>query len=267
MARRLLQRLMRGWTITRAESSDRVVTRPQSSSALSRILVGGTVRGVERHGKWLRVSLDGDARFFSHLGMTGDWAAAKSEAPPQRFERARFDLTKGAGRRSIRYLDARRFGRLLAARDDIPEWSELGPDPLSGGLDAVVLSSALGRSRRPVKDALMDQSILAGIGNILATEGLWHARLDPRSRSDRLLAEDVSNIVRGLRTAIERQMKAREKTYGGEPQETFAAYGRQGEPCRRCRSPLRRIVLGGRTTTFCAHCQILRGTRSRRVRP
>src|SRR4051794_15818331 len=156
MARRLLQSLMRGFTITRAESSDRVVTRPQSSGVLSRILAGRTVRGVERHGKWLRVSLDDGARLFSHLGMTGDWAAANVDAPPLRFERARFDLTKGDRRRSVRYLDARRFGRLLAAEDDIPEWRELGPDPLSGGLDANVLSRALARSRRPVKEALMD---------------------------------------------------------------------------------------------------------------
>ena len=106
--------------------------------------------------------------------------------------------------------------------------------------------------------------MLAGIGNILATEGLWHARIDPRSRSDRLTAKDVSAIVRGLRTAIGRQMKAREKAaQGAEPRETFAAYGREGEPCRRCKRPLRRIVLGGRTTTFCAHCQVRRGIGSR----
>jgi len=226
---------------------------------LSRILAGRAVRAVERRGKWLRLSLDGGARLFSHLGVTGDFAAASVEAPPQRFERARFDVAKGARRRSIRYLDARRFGRLLAARDDIPEWSELGPDPLSDGLDAAALASALGRSRRPLKDALMDQSMLAGIGNILATEGLWHARIDPRSRSDRLTAKDVSAIVRGLRKAIGRQMNAREKAaQGTEPRETFAAYGREGEPCRRCKRPLCRIVLGGRTTTFCGHCQLRR---------
>jgi formamidopyrimidine-DNA glycosylase len=264
MARRLLEQLMRGATITRAESSDRVVTRPQSPGTLSRILVGHSVRAVERRGKWLRLSLDDGRRLFSHLGMTGDFTGADVDAPAQRFERARFDVKKGAHSGSIRYLDARRFGRLLAARDDIPEWSELGPDPLSDGLDAALLTNALARSRRPVKDALMDQTVLAGIGNILATEGLWHARLDPRSRSDRLTPRDASAIVRGLRTAIGRQMKAREKTaQGSEPRETFAAYGREGEPCRRCRRPLRRIVLGGRTTTFCAHCQARRGTGSR----
>ena len=259
MARRFLERLMRGATITRAESSDGVVTRPQPSGTLSRILVGHAVRAVERRGKWLRLSLDDGGRLFCHLGMTGDFATAEVDAPPHRFERARFDVKKGARHRSIRYLDARRFGRLLAARDDIPEWSELGPDPLADGLDAAVLAKALARSRRPVKDALMDQTILAGVGNILATEGLWHARLDPRSRSDRLGGRDVSAIVRGLRTAIGRQMKAREKAaQGTEPRETFAAYGREGEPCRRCKTALRRIVLGGRTTTFCGHCQVRR---------
>jgi formamidopyrimidine-DNA glycosylase len=263
MARRLLQRVMRGATIVRAESSDRVITRPQAPATLSRMLVGRTVGSVDRRGKWLRVVLDGEVRLFSHLGMTGDWVAAKAGEPPQRFERARFDVTKGARCRSIRYLDARRFGRLRAALHDIPEWSELGPDPLSDGLDAVALANTLARSRRPVKDALMDQTVLAGIGNILATEALWHARIDPRSPSDRLTTKDVSAVVKGLRTAIERQMKARENVSVGEPHETFAAYGRGGEPCPRCGSSLRRIVLGGRTTTFCAHCQARRGSRSR----
>src|SRR5262245_28331341 len=112
MARRLLERLMRGTTITRAESSDAVITRPEAPGTLSRILVGRTVRAVERRGKWLRLSLDDGGRLFSHLGMTGDFVAADVDAPSQRFERARFDVTKGARRRSIRYVDARRFGRL-----------------------------------------------------------------------------------------------------------------------------------------------------------
>jgi formamidopyrimidine-DNA glycosylase len=255
--------LLRGATIARAASTDRVITRPEAPGTLSRILVGHTVRSVDRRGKWLRVLLDGEARLFSHLGMTGDWVAANAGDPPQRFERARFDVTKGARSSSVRYLDARRFGRLLAALHEIPEWSELGPDPLSDGLDAAALAKKLAQSRRPVKDALMDQTVLAGIGNILATEALWHARLDPRSRSDRLTPKDVSAVARSLRTAIERQLKARENASGGEPRETFAAYGRGGEPCRRCGSSLRRIVLGGRTTTFCGHCQTRRGSRSR----
>jgi formamidopyrimidine-DNA glycosylase len=258
MARRLLARLMKGASVVRAGSADRVITRPDVPGTLAKILVGGKVRAVDRRGKWLRVVLDGGGRLFSHLGMTGDWTAAAIDEPPLRFERARFDVTKGRVRRSIRYVDARRFGRLRAAREDIPEWLELGPDPMSDGLDAASLGAALGRSRRPVKDALMDQKVLAGIGNILATEALWHARLDPRSPSNVLTAKDVAAVVRGLRTAIRRQLTSRERTRYGEPHDVFFAYGREGEHCRRCGSVFRRIVLGGRGTTFCPGCQVRR---------
>jgi formamidopyrimidine-DNA glycosylase len=261
MARRLLDGALRGATVTRADCDDRVLLRPETPGALAKQLVGRKVRAVERRGKWVRVVLDDGGRLFSHLGMTGGWLVAKVDDPPARFERARFDLTKGRARRSLRYLDSRRFGRLIAAPDDIASWCELGPDPMEGGLDPSTLAATLARSRRPVKDALMDQTFLAGIGNILATEGLWNARIDPRSPSNLLDAKDVGNLVRGLRKAIDKQLTAREKADGGEPDDDFAAYGRVGKPCRRCRTLLSRIVLGGRTTTFCGHCQMRRGSK------
>ena|SRR5690349_5542932 len=126
---------------------------------------------------------------------------------------------------------------------------------MSDGLDARELATAFGRIRRSVKEALMDQTVLAGIGNILATEALWHARLDPRSPANALTPADVRNLVRGLRTAIRRQLATRERARGGEPRDVFFAYGREGETCARCDGVLRRIVLGGRGTTFCSGCQ------------
>src|SRR6201999_1009380 len=107
------------------------------------------------------------------------------------------------------------FGRLLAGKEDIAAWRELGPDPMEGGLDGDALATALARGRRTIKEALMDQTMLAGIGNILATEALWHAKLDPRSRTDALTPKDVPNLVHGLRTAIARQLRSREKAAGG----------------------------------------------------
>ncbi|HEX3598205.1 MAG TPA: DNA-formamidopyrimidine glycosylase family protein [Polyangiaceae bacterium] len=263
MARRLLEEALRGTTITRAQSADRLITKPSAPGGLARLLVGRTVRAIERRGKRLRLLLDDGGRLFSHLGMTGDWLVMRLDEPPARFERARIDVKRGKAERSLRYVDARRLGRLVASKEDIAAWRDLGPDPMSDGLDAQVLAHRLGRTRRPVKDALMDQSVLAGIGNILATEGLWHARIDPRSQSDRLSADDVRAIVAGLRKAIEKQLDSREKAHGGDPHDVFAAYGRAGEPCNRCGTQLSRIVLGGRTTTYCAHCQKRRGSRKK----
>jgi formamidopyrimidine-DNA glycosylase len=195
--------------------------------------------------------------------MTGWWVERDQDSPKQRSERARIDVLRGDGRHSsVRYLDSRRFGRLIVAKEDIAEWRSLGPDPLVDGIRAEVLSDKLGRSRRAVKEALMDQSVLAGVGNILATEALFHARIDPRSRSDALSRAEIGKIARGLDTALRHELAAREKARADEFLDVFSVYGRAGEPCPRCRSPIARVVLGGRTTTFCKKCQVRRGRRA-----
>jgi formamidopyrimidine-DNA glycosylase len=258
-ARRRLHHGLAKATITAAHSVDKRVLRPEAPGALSRALVGRTVREVSRRGKWLRVLLDDGGRVFSHLGMTGWWVERDVDSPKERSERARLDVETDDGRsRSVRYLDSRRFGRLIVAKKDIPEWSTLGPDPLVDGIDVEQLADALARSRRPVKDAIMDQSILAGIGNILATEALWHARIDPRSQSDALSRGDVAKVARGLDKAIREELAARDASKDDEWIDIFAVYGHSGEPCPRCRSPIARVVIGGRTTAFCKKCQARR---------
>jgi len=109
----------------------------------------------------------------------------------------------------------------------------------------------------------MDQTVLAGIGNILATEALWHAGIDPRSPANALTRADVKNVVRGLGTAIRRQIDSRERARD----DVFFAYGKEGTSCRRCGTELRRIVLGGRGTTFCTGCQARRKVSRTRMRP
>jgi formamidopyrimidine-DNA glycosylase len=263
--RRRLQRALAGATIVAARSTDRRVLRPEAPSAFGRALVGRAVREVDRRGKWLRLVLDDGGRLFSHLGMTGWWVEIDPEGPQQPSERARIDAAGPGGRAvSVRYLDARRFGRLIASSGDIPEWRALGPDPLADGVDAQRLAGPFARRRRAVKEVLMDQSVLAGIGNILATEALWHARIDPRSRSDALSRADAASVARGLRTALRREIAAREASEGDSWTDAFAVYGRAGEPCPRCGEPIARVVLGGRTTAFCRSCQVLR-RRARRA--
>jgi len=264
--RQRLQSALRGATIASAQSRDRRILRPQTPRSFSRALTGRKVRSIARRGKWLRIELDDGFRLFSHLGMTGWWVERELDAPKQTSERARLDLTRGARATSLRYLDSRRFGRLIASQDDIAQWRALGPDPLVDGIDVKALAAALARSRRAVKDAVMDQSILAGIGNILATEALWHARIDPRSSSDALPRADVGKLARGLGTALRRELSAREGATGpDEWQDVFAVYGRTGQPCPRDGSTLARVRIGGRTTTFCKTCQILRKKSARRL--
>lgn len=258
-----LRAALTGATIVSASSADRHILRPQSPRTFARTLTGRTIRKVDRRGKWLRIVLEDGSRLFSHLGMTGWWTRCAREAPRQQWERARIDVRKKRISGSVRYVDARRFGRLIVSKDDIPEWRALGPDPLNDRLRAADLGKALARTRRSVKEAIMDQTVLAGVGNILATEGLWHARIDPRSSSDGLSKADVRAVARGLRVAIRRELAERRTAPGADEwHDVFAVYGRAGAPCPREGATILSAVIAGRTTAFCKVCQVLRGSPS-----
>jgi formamidopyrimidine-DNA glycosylase len=248
-----LQRWLVGATVTDAGCTDSRLTRPKAPRAFAGTLVGRTFERVARKGKWLRLETNDGGKVFSHLGMTGDWRRAAARAPTLRFERARIDVVRRGVASSVRYVDARRFGRLIAACEDIADWTALGPDPLADGIDVRRFSEALAR-RRAVKEIVMDQRVLAGVGNILATEALWIARVDPRSRGEALRPADARAIAKGIRRAIARELA----DASGERTGTFAIYGRAGKPCPRCGTRLSSVVLGGRTSVFCSDCQVRR---------
>jgi formamidopyrimidine-DNA glycosylase len=243
--------------VTAAACTDVRLARPGSPRAFVSALVGKRFVGVARKGKWLRLEMEGGGLVFSHLGMTGEWVRVPTAAPEQRFERARIDVLRLGRAHSVRYLDSRRFGRLVATRDELSEWTELGPDPLADGLDVRHLSKAFAASRRSAKEILMDQRVLAGVGNILATEAMWMARIDPRSPGLALASADTRAIAKGVRRAIALELAERKK-YGDAPLDSFFVYGRAGKPCPRCGTVLSSVALGGRTTVFCSTCQLRR---------
>jgi formamidopyrimidine-DNA glycosylase len=258
-ARRKLSRWLRGATIVSARAFDAVIMRPRAPATLARDLRGRRVERVERRGKWLRIVLAPDGLLFSHLGMTGDWQrVAFASAEEVRWERARLDVEKNGRRWRVAYSDPRKFGRLVFSKNDIPSWSALGPDPLEDGIDVDGLAAKLARrGKRSIKEALMDQTVLAGVGNIQATEGLWKAKIDPRSKAGALAAKDVAGVVRGLRWTIERTLADLEENGGWleDDSDPFVVYGHKGQPCPRCKTALERVMLGGRTTTYCPGCQ------------
>jgi len=222
-------------------------------------LQGRRVQRVERRGKWLRVALD-DGAFFSHLGMTGKWAEASPKDEPLRFERVRLDVVVGRAKRSVRYLDSRLFGRFAAPAEDLPIWRALGPDPLVDGIDVGALHAKLQRRKLAIKPVLLDQKVLAGIGNIYATEGLFTARIDPRRAASSLTRLETGAVARGLRKALLKSLARSTEdsiTYVQEPgaDNPFLIYGNEGMPCPRCKRPLGKMVLGGRGTVFCSRCQ------------
>jgi len=252
-----LQRSLVGATVRAAQCADARLARPGSPSAFARVLVGRTFEQVVRRGKWLRLDLDDGARVFSHLGMTGGWRQVAIDAPPLRFERARIDVGRHGRASSLRYVDSRRFGRLIAGRKDIADWMALGPDPLVEGIDDRRLFEAFAKRRRAVKEILMDQRVIAGVGNILATEALWVARIDPRSPGNALLPVHARAIAKAIQRAIAREFANRSRK-GDGPADSFYVYGRAGKPCPRCGARLSSVDLGGRTSAFCRRCQILR---------
>jgi formamidopyrimidine-DNA glycosylase len=256
IARRRLERSLAGATIRAASCNDRWLLRPRSPAHFSRALAGRTVRSVARRGKWLRLLLDDGTRIFSHLGMTGEWLNADDARSEARSERARLDVARDKhGASSVRYLDSRRFGRLVVSERDITEWTELGPDPLADGIDVSRFAAALQRRRGAIKAVLMDQTVLAGIGNIIATEALWRARMDPRTPSNRVDGAGAARLARALKAEIlhELRMRTRSDDYR---QNVFSVYGRAGEACKRCGTTIQRTVIAGRTTAFCPRCQV-----------
>jgi formamidopyrimidine-DNA glycosylase len=184
IVRRHLLRWTRGAAIVDVDARDRRILRPGSPAGFRRALVGRRVRGVSRRGKWLRIELDAGLRVFSHLGMTGDWMQRDPHAAAEPSERARLILRRGRASTSVRYCDARRFGRLVVAHDDIDEWRELGPDPLNDGLDAESLAASLAKSRRALKEHRPRRSNDGALPAVPAPPALKLTRTGAR-RSDR----------------------------------------------------------------------------------
>jgi formamidopyrimidine-DNA glycosylase len=265
LAARLLRREAIGHRIGSVDADASRVLRPAGRNALAP-LVGGRFRDVRRIGKHLLVALDsarGPIGLHSHLGMTGKWVVrARGEEPP-RFSRARIALDDG---RVLHYADQRMFGRLeVVPRADFSKLEDvaaLGPDPIEQGIDARTIHARLQRTRRSVKVALMDQSLIPGVGNIQASETLFRARIDPRRPASSITAAEANRIAAGVIASVKESLAHLEAQAGdvsyveeGGPN-PFAVYAREGERCPRCkRAKIERIVIDGRSTFFCPHCQ------------
>jgi formamidopyrimidine-DNA glycosylase len=242
-----------GGRIVRVASSDRRVYQRRADPE------GRVIRSVGRRGKWLRIDLD-VGFVFSHLGMTGDWTICDPSSPALPFERVRLDVERRRRVRSARYTDPRRFGRFVVAARPIEAWTALGPDPWLDGIDQARLLAALKRRKQAVKAVLLDQALLAGVGNILAVEALWNARIDPRTPAHRMNERDVAAIADGLHAIIAETLAydeaAMEEAAQAAPAAPpFRVYGRAGRACVRCGATIRQIVLAGRGTAFCDRCQ------------
>ncbi len=235
------------------------------------LLLGSTITALARRGKQLAIIGDGNAVLCVHLGMSGQlqYVPYRQRLPRTDHIHCIWRLRATSGDRGrLVFRDPRRFGglwlfrSLAALREE--RWSRLGPDAL--GITAPALGMALARTRRPLKAALLDQSLLCGLGNIYVDECLFAARLDPRSVSRALGPAPIAALASAIRSILRRAIAAGGSTIrdyldaSGRPGSYHLAhrvYGRAGQPCLRCRRTLRHTMIAQRSTVFCSGCQHL----------
>jgi formamidopyrimidine-DNA glycosylase len=230
-----------------------------------RKLAGSRIVGIRRHGKYLLVDFDHDLTMLVHLGMTGRLLVVPGASPRAKHTHLLLSLKDG---RELRFVDARRFGQIdvLARGSEAshPALAQLGPDPMVHGLDAEALHALAKRRKTTLKAFVLDQSVVAGVGNIYASEALWRAKLRPGARALGLSSAGATRLATAIHEVLERAL-----TKGGTSLRDFVdasgtrgenadylwVYGRAGEPCPRCKSRIRRTVHQGRATYYCPTCQ------------
>ena len=242
----------------------------EDPAALAELLPGRRIESVDRLGKFIRLQLSASEaaksperqiHFVIHLGMTGWLGVRRPDDPVPAHTHAFFELEDG---RELRYTDIRRFGQMIVvAGDQFEAFSgRLGHEPLE--ISASEFDRRLGGRQARIKALLLDQRVFRGIGNIYADESLWQARIHPARIAARLNSKELG----GLRKAIQRVLRHAIADRGssisnfvdaegqpGEYQQRHRAYGREGKPCFRCGTKIRRAIVAGRSSFFCPRCQ------------
>jgi formamidopyrimidine-DNA glycosylase len=269
---RHLRPLLRGKTIRAVDVRREKVLRPTSPQKFRRILVGAKFQDLSRRGKYLLFQLQNKSGeiflLLGHLGMTGRMFLAKKGEPLPKHAAVIFDL----GRENFVYEDTRYFGRLTL---DLSAVEKLGPEPLDKNFSPEIFARELKRSRQAIKVKLLDQSLVAGVGNIYASEALFRARISPKRAANRLTFAQIKNLWRAIRDVLAEAIdcgstvplnfhagKTDGLFYFGRADsapdyyaERLQVYDRAGRPCATCRRPIKRIVQAARSTFYCPRCQ------------
>jgi formamidopyrimidine-DNA glycosylase len=254
VAVRLLRSVALGRTIRDVHRWHSATRRALSDSDVTR-LIGRRVTDVRRRGKHQLLALDDGATIHAHFRMDGDWHVGHSVDAPPRYARAALDFEDGT---RLSLVDPRALATLatlaVPASDD-GTLSSLGPEPTDEDFDVNVLRSALRTRRGPIKPVLLDQRVVAGLGNIYAAEALWHAGISPRVAANRLGPARVARLADAMRFVLHDAIESPGRYRTGESSNALHVYGREGEACDRCGAAVRRIVQSGRSTYFCPRCQ------------
>lgn len=227
-------------------------------------LVGATLTAVRRHGKYLLLDTDGPLTLLVHLGMTGRVLIQQKSAPTPKHTHVVLDL----GLRELRFADARRFGQIdvleRAKERSHAALASLGPDPIVHGIDVKAFAERAKGKKATLKAFLLDQTVLAGVGNIYASEALWRAQLRPTTRAHRLTADSAARLAAAIDETLRNALDNGGTTFSdfiaadgaeGYNEDYLWVYGRAGEPCLRCKTLIKRAVHQGRVTYYCPTCQ------------
>ena len=231
--------------------------------AFQRRIAGQRVEAVGRRGKYVTLRLSGGDWLLIHLKMTGHLQVMPENAPAEPYVRAVFRLGGGC---QLRFHDQRKFGRLHLTGDPKGVLGDLGPEPLADDFDLETFAALLRRRRGRLKPLLLNQRFIAGLGNIYADEALFAAGLHPERSADSLDDDEVAALYSAVRRVLCQGVENRGTTLSdggyrdakgeaGGNQAYVRVYGRTGEPCVQCGTPIQRIVLGGRSAHFCPGCQ------------
>ena len=232
-------------------------------------LPGRQIISVKRYGKFmlLRLSADGagglagETALLVHLGMTGMLKVLGAEIQQAKHTHVVMTLDDG---RELRYVDPRRFGRMAYLEREAlqKELERFGVDPLLADREEFV--KRIGTRKARIKALLLDQSVLRGVGNIYADESLWHARIHPTKTGAQLRREKLLALHKALQKILKHAIRMRGSTIAdfrdgdgeaGEYQQHHQAYGKEGQPCKRCRTRIRRMIVAGRSSFYCPRCQ------------
>jgi formamidopyrimidine-DNA glycosylase len=285
VVRRGLDRWVSGRTVAAVEVLHPRAVRRHLGGAddLAGRLTGRTIAAVRRRGKYLWLPLaGGEGALLAHLGMSGQLLVGEPDRPRERHLRVRAAFTDGG--HDLRFVDQRTFGHLMVADlvDDpfapagdrdapeitatVPEpVAHIAPDPLEAAFDEESFYRALRRRRTGIKRALLDQSLISGVGNIYADEALWRARLHWARATENLTRAEVTRVLEGVREVMSAALAVGGTSFdslyvnvngeSGYFERSLEAYGRRDEPCRRCGASIRRDVFMNRSSYSCPRCQ------------
>lgn len=262
-----LDALVRGRTIAEAELLREKLAPGHSAPQFAELLANAEIRFVHRRGKHVLIDLSNDRTLIVHLRMSGRFMLLPLERELPKFSHAIFHLDSEA---RLVFQDQRHFGMMkivdTARLHEAKEIAKLAPEPFSDEFTPEYFRDVLKSSKRSIKEFLLDQTKVLGLGNIYASEALFLARVSPRTKADKLSRAKATALFETARFVLEESIghgstlnvdpeNIDGSYYGGSYEDRWRVYDREGEACMDCATPIRRIVQGGRSTYFCPKCQ------------